>query len=159
MGDIGGFCSGCPKNCYGDLSLGPIVFEFDIALLTNALGEKAADYILNVNGYNFLKRKETSGQDCIFFDEQKICTMHALRPRDCRLFPFDVIRENGVFRLVLVCFCPNINNIDQEMVDKALEIVRGFQAMGELDVYASTKLAEVTEGGFRELPSGLVAQI
>jgi Fe-S-cluster containining protein len=34
---------------------------------------------------------------CKFLSESRLCLIYKKRPIDCRLFPFDIVEENGIF--------------------------------------------------------------
>ncbi len=38
---------------------------------------------------------------CAYLDGEGLCSVHPLRPFDCRLFPFDLIKEEGKFYWVI----------------------------------------------------------
>lgn len=148
------FCGGCNKNCCHDVSIPPMVFCADFELLVTGLGrEKAEDSVAIKDGRRYLKRRPDHEEGCIFFDPDKRCTVYEYRPLDCRLFPFDVVeQEDGSFKLVVVHLCPRYMEIDQDMVDNALQIVRQLRDSGCLKSYAGTRLKEVGNGDFSYLP-------
>lgn len=44
---------------------------------------------------------------CAYLDEKKLCGVHPLRPFDCRLFPFDLIQNDGkLYWVVWELECP-----------------------------------------------------
>ena len=47
-------------------------------------------------------RTKPSGHGCMFFNEEtRLCNIYSARPLDCRLFPLDIIREDGKIYLIL----------------------------------------------------------
>lgn len=70
-----------------------------------------------------LKIKNT---DCIFFKNGKCC-IYDIRPLDCRLYPFDIIKQNDKYYLILYklsCFQEKdlLKNLDE--IDLLVEKVK-----------------------------------
>ena len=109
-------CKGCSDCCKG-MGESIILDPYDVYRLTTGLhvsfeillADKVAldmyDGIilphLNMNGPN---------EACAFLNEEGRCSIHALRPGICRLFPLGRIYENGSFKYFLqVNECSNKN--------------------------------------------------
>jgi len=56
-------------------------------------------------------RTKPSGHGCMFFNEEtRLCNIYSARPLDCRLFPLDIIREEGKIYLILHTELCSINH-------------------------------------------------
>jgi len=44
---------------------------------------------------------------CPFLDQNGKCKIYEMRPLDCRLFPLDIIEENGEYFWCVFTICPN----------------------------------------------------
>jgi Fe-S-cluster containining protein len=84
-------CTACGDCCTG--SEGYVwVNKLEIAALAEAVGEKDIDaferlYVRKVGVRKSLK--EFPNGDCVFFDsEARTCQVYAVRPRQCRTWPF-----------------------------------------------------------------------
>jgi Fe-S-cluster containining protein len=44
---------------------------------------------------------------CVFLDREGKCSIYDLRPLDCRLFPLDIIEENGEYYWCVFTTCPD----------------------------------------------------
>ncbi|MGA9998012.1 MAG: YkgJ family cysteine cluster protein [Pyrinomonadaceae bacterium] len=44
---------------------------------------------------------------CVFLDQKGKCSIYAQRPLDCRLFPLDIIEEDGEYYWCVFTTCPN----------------------------------------------------
>jgi len=73
-----------------------------------------------------IKSKKPSIYICPFFDEEtKKCTIYNLRPLDCILFPFTLVRRNGKIYLGIVNekMCPPMKNVTKEDIENAKKIL------------------------------------
>lgn len=98
-------CGDCCKG-YG----GTYLTAADIAAIAGCLGISAARFI---DGYTRLsggRRLIAQGENgyCIFWD--KVCTIHAVKPRMCRRWPFipGVLADVGNWR-AMAASCPGMN--------------------------------------------------
>lgn len=51
--------------------------------------------------YSLIEKPHSSGLACVFFDDEKKCTIYSVRPSQCKKFPFwDIFKNNanGAFR-------------------------------------------------------------
>lgn len=51
--------------------------------------------------YSLIEKPHSSGLACVFFDDEKKCTIYPVRPSQCKKFPFwDIFKNNanGAFR-------------------------------------------------------------
>ncbi|MCG2699761.1 YkgJ family cysteine cluster protein [Candidatus Parcubacteria bacterium] len=59
---------------------------------------------------------------CIFFNKNKLCDVHNIRPFDCRFFPFDIMKINGIFTWIIWKLnCPIVINKNKEEFEKYLQ--------------------------------------
>ena len=64
----------------------------------------------------------TNAPVCPYLDKNNLCGVHTLRPFDCRLFPFDLIKEGGKFYWVIwELNCPIIKNERHQFEEYLLE--------------------------------------
>ena len=100
-------CAGCSECCRG-MGNSIILDPFDVYRLTTGLGKQLAELIgsaveLNVVDGVILPNLRMAGEKeaCYFLNEEGRCSIHALRPGICRLFPLGRYYENGSFRYFL----------------------------------------------------------
>ncbi len=113
--DCGG-CKGCSACCRGmgtSILLDPLDFHRLSSGLCMSFGELISGPVeLNVVDGIILPDLRMSGKDgaCSFLDANGRCSVHALRPGICRIFPLGRFYENGTFRYFLqVHECPKPN--------------------------------------------------
>lgn len=104
--DCGG-CKGC-SDCCESMGSTIILDPYDIFRLTTGLGvtfEQLLDDKLELNVVDgiILPNMKTSGKGerCGFLNEEGRCSIHALRPGFCRIFPLGRYYENGSFQYFL----------------------------------------------------------
>lgn len=102
-----GDCRGCFACCCG-MGNSIILDPLDVHRLTTGLNQSfealLASYLeLNVVDGIILPnlRMQGSRECCAFLNEAGRCTIHAIRPGICRLFPLGRYYENGSFRYFL----------------------------------------------------------
>lgn len=105
---INGECcqSFCEINspCINDKELNKIK---DIAKNNNFF-TKVDDNLFNLKTYN---------GECIFYKEGK-CSIYQNRPTDCKLFPFDIIKKNSRYYLILYLLnCYDYGDIQKESIN------------------------------------------
>lgn len=100
-------CEGCSDCCRG-MGKSILLDPYDVYRLTTGLGRPFADFLEReielgvVDGYILPNlRMSGEGEACAFLDAQGRCSIHALRPGICRIFPLGRIYENGAFRYFL----------------------------------------------------------
>ncbi len=102
-----GSCKGCNKCCTG--MGGSIVLDpYDVWMLKKHLG-KGFQELLNegrielnmVDGLILPNLKMDSGDRCSFLNEEGRCSIHAVRPGICRIFPLGRIYEKEGFKYFL----------------------------------------------------------
>ena len=104
--DCGG-CKGC-SDCCESMGSTIILDPYDIFRLTTGLGVTFEQLLedkleLNVVEGIILPNMKTSGEGerCGFLNEEGRCSIHALRPGFCRIFPLGRYYENGGFQYFL----------------------------------------------------------
>lgn len=104
--DCGG-CQGCSACCHG-MGQSVVLDPLDVHRLVSGLHLSIEQLLqrqleLNVVDGIILPNLRMSGETeaCEFLDENGRCSVHALRPGICRLFPLGRYYENGSFRYFL----------------------------------------------------------
>lgn len=80
---------------------------------------------------------------CSFFNENGLCDIHSIRPTDCRLFPFDILKINGEFFWVIWeidCSIVEYNDFDLCLKRLEEEIIPYFKEY--LDEYSKFRVNE-----------------
>ena len=100
-------CRGCSACCQG-MGNSIVLDPYDVYRLTTGLGCKFEELLidkldLNVVEGQILPNLKMTGEkeSCAFLDENGRCSIHALRPGMCRIFPLGRIYENGGFQYFL----------------------------------------------------------
>ena len=102
------FCKGCPADdncCTGKTEDLPVLTPKDISAISRKTGLSASDFsIPTTNGLSNIRSRRGR---CYFY-KNGACTIYAVRPLDCKLFPFDVyLNDEGKPVLVLyLTACP-----------------------------------------------------
>ena len=104
--DCGG-CEGC-SDCCESMGSTIILDPYDVWRLTKGLKVTFDELLqgkleLNVAEGIILPNMKTDGESerCGFLDEKGRCSIHALRPGLCRIFPLGRYYENGSFQYFL----------------------------------------------------------
>lgn len=123
-------CTNCKKrfNCCEtfDKMNPPTLTLKEIELIEN----EYSDFYENL-GDN-LYRLKVEDNTCIFFRNGK-CVIYDIRPLDCRLFPFDIIKDNDKYYLILYklecinidCFLNALSEIDS-IIEKIIPNIEAF---------------------------------
>lgn len=110
-------CKGCSACCHG-MGNTIVLDPYDIFRLTTGLNQTLEELLaasaieLNVVDGIILPNIKMAGGDeaCSFLNEAGRCSIHAIRPGICRLFPLGRIYEDGGFRYfnqIHECVKPN----------------------------------------------------
>ncbi len=100
-------CAGCSDCCRG---MGDTILldPYDVYRLTTGLSRPFADFLDKemelgvVDGYILPHLKMVGDEEgCAFLNEHGRCSVHALRPGICRLFPLGRYYENGEYQYFL----------------------------------------------------------
>ena len=82
-------CSQCGHCCTGEPGF-VWVNDEEVAAIAAAIGEPIDEFLAmrtrKAKGQRTLREKANG--DCIFWDQRKGCTVYAVRPRQCRTWPF-----------------------------------------------------------------------
>jgi Fe-S-cluster containining protein len=82
-------CTRCGNCCTGDPGYVWVTDE-ELATIAKFLGQPLQEvrelYSRKARGRRSLREKNNG--DCVFFDRQKGCTIYAVRPPQCRTWPF-----------------------------------------------------------------------
>jgi Fe-S-cluster containining protein len=78
----GNCCTGEPGNVWVD--------DAEIDALSAFVGEARAEFVARFTklGHRGRTLREKSNGDCVFYDREQGCTVYAVRPRQCRTWPF-----------------------------------------------------------------------
>lgn len=109
------FCKECPENdicCTGKTVDPPVLTPKDIWNISNKKSIPIKKFSIPTNGT--LAKMKTYNNKCCFYKNGN-CSIYDERPIDCRLFPFD-IRRNDKKELILIWYytaCPKSINAKQ----------------------------------------------
>lgn len=102
-----GKCEGCSACCH-NMGTSIVLDPLDVHRMTSRLGVTFEQLLANqvelhvVDGVILPNLKMTGERNCCaFLGEDGRCTIHAIRPGICRLFPLGRFYENGGFRYFL----------------------------------------------------------
>ena len=109
-------CAGCSECCHG-MGTSVILDPYDIYQLTTGLSKTFEELLagpleLNVVDGIILPNLKMCGENeaCAFLNSEGRCSIHAIRPGFCRLFPLGRYYENESFRYFLQTHeCPKPN--------------------------------------------------
>lgn len=100
-------CKGCSACCQG-MGSSIVLDPLDMYRLCSGLHKTPEELLntcleLNVCDGSILPNLKMTGEreQCVFLNEEGRCSIHALRPGICRLFPLGRFYENGSFRYFL----------------------------------------------------------
>ena len=97
------FCHACPSdtNCCTSNTVDlPLLTSKDIARIGTATGLSSDDFSSQTSGT--LRQMKAGDEGCLFYQAGR-CGIYDSRPTDCRMFPFDIDRDdNG--RLVWIVY-------------------------------------------------------
>ncbi len=80
---------------------------------------------------------------CTFLDKNELCSIHSIRPTDCKFFPFDVMEISGdLFRVVWDVNCSILNKEDFEPYLQEFEVESIPKFKEYLKDYAKFRLEE-----------------
>ena len=109
-------CEGCCDCCQG-MGDSVILDPFDVHRLSTGLKKPVEQLLqecleLGVSDGNILPHLRMTGakEQCVFLNREGRCSIHAIRPGFCRLFPLGRFYEDGSFKYFLqVHECPKPN--------------------------------------------------
>ena len=99
--------NGCYENCtncnseivccsYFDKINAPVLNKEELQRIKEFI---KSDEFYNIMGDNLFSLK-LDGNNCVFYQNDK-CLIYDIRPIDCRLYPFDIIKIENKFYLIL----------------------------------------------------------
>ena len=107
------FCVGCPTKincCTGKTVDLPVITPEEIKNISTYTGLEKNEFSISTE--TSLSKMKSNEEKCYFYHNGR-CSIYAFRPIDCRLYPFDVLKEsNGEFFLISYTnACPKPINI------------------------------------------------
>lgn len=100
-------CTGCWDCCQG-MGDSVVLDPYDVNRLSKGLGKSTQELLnecleLGVVDGNILPHLRMTGskEQCVFLDENGRCSVHAVRPGFCRLFPLGRYYEENGFKYIL----------------------------------------------------------
>lgn len=100
-------CKDCSACCQG-MGTSIVLDPYDVYRLTTGLGCKFEELLMDKLNLNVVEgiilpnlKMLGAEKKCAFLDETGRCSIHALRPGICRIFPLGRIYENGSFQYFL----------------------------------------------------------
>lgn len=121
-------CEGCSACCRG-MGESIVLTPLDIFRLEKSLGCSFGELMIDRIALNMADglilpnlNMNGEGEACVFLDRNGRCSIHAVRPDICRLFPLGRFYENGSFRYFLqIHECTKVNRMKVK-VKKWLDI-------------------------------------
>ena len=109
-------CKGCCDCCKG-MGDSVILDPYDVCRLSRGLGKQSQELIgtvleLGVSDGNILPHLMMKGKEesCVFLNEEGRCSVHAIRPGFCRLFPLGrYYTEDGFKYIIQIHECAKKN--------------------------------------------------
>lgn len=100
-------CKGCSACCQG-MGNSIVLDPYDVYRLTTGLNCKFEELLIDKLDLNVVEgiilpnlKMNGPNESCAFLNEEGRCSIHALRPGICRIFPLGRIYENGSFQYFL----------------------------------------------------------
>lgn len=78
---------------------------------------------------------------CPFLNKEELCDIHKIRPTDCRLFPFDIIKINNKFVWIIWeinCPITKYTNFEAPLIKMEEELIPEFKE--HLEDYSKFRL-------------------
>ncbi len=83
---------------------------------------KEREAIINKTGKDFFKKEGKyyiiPQNPCPFLDNNK-CSIHEIRPLDCRIYPCNIIKKNNEFKIAISQICPAKHILTKEYISDA----------------------------------------
>lgn len=95
-------CIGCSKCCYF-----PWLLKEEYPIQLNKFGKNVRE----INSIAFIM----DFTNCKFANENR-CRIYLNRPIDCRLFPLDIIEEDGKYWWCIFTICPIYKKISEKLI-------------------------------------------
>lgn len=116
-------CGGCCTGESGTVRLTNTEIDSIAAFLGISPAKFCADFTF-MHG-NIRSLVEKNNGDCVFFQREKGCTIYAVRPVQCKTYPFWVTNLRSLRRWALACSaCPGIGEGRHHSKEKILEVLQ-----------------------------------
>lgn len=138
-----GLCDKCNhKSCCNDY-VTPFLSTKEFKDIQKLGYENFADDVLinDISGHAL--KKKSNSEECVFWSAQKGCTIYSNRPFDCKLFPFDIYKIDGVYMWVVYSCNPDsdwswaekmLESFESELITKdVIKNLDAFSDLGRLD--------------------------
>lgn len=109
------YCSNCNLNpiCCSNFNI------INAPTLNRDELEKIKSFVENDKFYNKIEEElyslKVKNDNCIFYKDNK-CEIYDIRPNDCRLYPFDIIKRNDKYYLIIYCLdCFRYRDMEKEI--------------------------------------------
>ena len=101
-------CNSChAKTCCSD-HLPPFVSDDEFKKIEEATGRSDFVTLREINNkIKYIMKTKENTDECIFFNSEKGCTIYQNRPFDCKIFPFDIYKINGIYTWIVYSCNPN----------------------------------------------------
>jgi len=111
--------------------------------------ENFSDNLL-INGMEVHSLKKKPGtNECVFWDKDIGCRIYQNRPFDCKLFPFDIYKINGIYTWVVYSCNPETDWTWSEKILESLEEeVISEDAVKHLDAYSDLERLNASDKSF-----------
>jgi len=102
------FCEGCPSDlncCTGKCVDLPVLTPSDVQKISLHTSLSSEEFSIPTTGQ--LSKIKSKNNSCFFYKNGK-CEIYEMRPIDCRLFPFDILKnlQGKFFWIVYNTTCP-----------------------------------------------------
>jgi Fe-S-cluster containining protein len=148
MVDFSHLCTSCKTQGCCTNSAVPLVFASDLADL-KSINKDNDDFLhnRNVNGVIIKAiNKKPNSSVCIFWDEQKGCSIYKQRPFDCRSYPFDILKIDGKFHWIVYSCNPQSDWKWTEEYLRSLEQDKTFaEVMEKIEIFSGNTLLVLPE--------------
>jgi Fe-S-cluster containining protein len=101
-------CDSChAKTCCSD-HLPPFVSDDEFKKIEEATGRSDFVTLREINNkIKYIMKTKENTDECVFFNSEKGCTIYQNRPFDCKIFPFDIYKINGIYTWIVYSCNPN----------------------------------------------------
>jgi Fe-S-cluster containining protein len=148
MVDFSRLCTSCKTQGCCTNSAVPLVFASDLADL-KSINKDSDDFLHNRNVNGIIIKainKKPNSNVCIFWDEQKGCSIYKQRPFDCRAYPFDILKIDGKFHWIVYSCNPQSDWRWTEEYLQSLEQDKAFaEVMEKIEVFSGNTLLILPE--------------
>ena len=116
-----GLCDKCNHtSCCNDF-VTPFLTPTEEKGIKKIKHENFSEEIIINNKQVFALKKKPGTNECIFWSKDSGCEIYQKRPFDCKLFPFDIYKINGVYTWVVYSCSSDTNWTWSEKILESLE--------------------------------------